>query len=319
MLKELKFVQGAVAKKDLVAAMTHFRIKDGNVRAYNGVLALNSPIPLDIDCVPRAEMMVKAIGQCKEAVTLGLTDTWRLRIQSGPFKAFIDCLEEEAGITIEPSGDRADVDGAALLAAVKALEPFIGNDAARPWANGILLRDKSAFATNNVVLCEYWLGVETPHVVNIPAVAVREMIRVGEPPEYLQIDEHSVTFHYADGRWIRTQLLDTTWPDISKILNTESNPQPVDKRLFEGLAMLNSFLDKQGRVYLEGDSMRTQSMDAECGASFTAEGLGITGIYQINMLSLLDGVAQTADFSLYPKPVMFFGGSMRGAIIGMRP
>ena len=44
MLKALKFVQGAVSKKDLVPALTHFRIENGTVRSYNGMLALCTPI-----------------------------------------------------------------------------------------------------------------------------------------------------------------------------------------------------------------------------------------------------------------------------------
>jgi len=44
MLKELRFVQGAVAKKDFVPAMTHFRIEKGTVRSFNGNLAICSPL-----------------------------------------------------------------------------------------------------------------------------------------------------------------------------------------------------------------------------------------------------------------------------------
>ena len=54
MLKELKFVQGAVSSKDFIPALTHFRIENGTVRSFNGLLALCSPIALDIDCTPKA-------------------------------------------------------------------------------------------------------------------------------------------------------------------------------------------------------------------------------------------------------------------------
>ena len=40
MLAELKFVQGAVAKKDFIPSLTHFEIKDGMIKGLNGSLAL---------------------------------------------------------------------------------------------------------------------------------------------------------------------------------------------------------------------------------------------------------------------------------------
>jgi hypothetical protein len=36
------------------------------------------------------------------------------------------------------------------------------------------------------------------------------------------------------------------------------------------------------------------------------------------MLELLDGVAEKVDFSAWPSPAMFYGGMLRGAIVGLR-
>lgn len=317
MLKELRFVQGAVAKRDLMPAMTHFRIEKGFVRAYNGVLALCSPIDCDIDCVPKADKMVKAIGRCKDVMKMTLCGNGKLEISSGPFHVYIDCIEGETH-HVEPSGERVDFNGEELLNAIRVIAPFIGDDASRPWTNGILLRDQSAFATNNVCLIEYWLGTKVPVTVNIPEVAITEMLRINEPPTYAQMDENSLTLHYSDGRWVRTQLLDTGWPDIAKILNVPSNAIAIDERLFEALENLEGFTDKAGRVFIRNGMLRTENDDAENGAGYEVSGLGIEGAYQVKMLQLLKGVATHADFTRYPEPTMFFGHMLRGAIIGMR-
>lgn len=316
MLKELKFVQGAVAKKDLLPAMTHFKIENGTVRSYNGALAICSPIPFDIDCIPKAEPLVRAISNCNDTVTLSMTPAGKLRIQSGKFRAFVDTIDGETP-HVEPAGEHIDFDGEVLLRAFKTLYPFIGDDASRPWTNGVLLRNESAFATNNVCLVEYWLGVSVPFVVNIPRTAIREMLRVDEPPTHCQVEQNSITFHYTDGRWIRTQLYNTSWPDLSKVLDANHNAQPVDPALFDGLQVLAGFADSAGRVYIDGSLLRTHE-DADIGATYEVEGLGIKGAYQIKMLSLLKGVATYADFSRYPEPTLFFGDRLRGAIIGMR-
>lgn len=315
MLKELRFVQGAVARKEFVPAMTHFRIENGTVRSFNGSIALCSPIPFDINCSPKAETLVKAIGQCKETITLSMTPANRLRIQSGKFRAFIDTIEGPTA-HVEPEGTETTVDGEILLKAFKTIFPFIGDDASRPWTNGILLRDHSAFATNNVCLVEYWLGTPLPFTANIPREAIREILRIDEAPTHLQMTENSVTFHYTDGRWIRAQLLELNWPDLRRVLDHASNMQPIDQRLFKGIEVLQSFVDNVGRVYIKDGVMRTHE-EQDIGASYEIEDLPINGLYQVKMLNLLKGVATAADFTRYPEPTLFFGERLRGAIIGM--
>lgn len=316
MLKELKFVQGAVAKKDLMPAMTHFAIEQGHVRSYNGVLALSSPIPFDIDCKPKAAPLVQAISHCEETVALSMTPAGKLRIQSGAFRAFVECVEGETA-HVMPEGTTVHFNGAALLSALRTVSPFIGNDASRPWSNGILLDGASAFATNNVCLIEYWVGDQFPHRVNIPEVAVREILRIGEAPTHGQIGERSMTFHYTDGRWIRTQLLSTEWPDLTKILDRECNAEPIDLRIFDGLKTLKNFVDKMGRIIFDEGVMRTH-FDEGMGAAFDLPESKTVGIYRLEMLQLLQGIAERIDFTTYPAPCLFFGDRVRGAIIGMR-
>lgn len=315
MLKELKFVQGGVSKKNLVPEMTHFAIEGGHVRSYNGVMALSAPIAFDIDCYPKADTLIKAISNCDETVVLSMTPAGKLRVHSGEFKALVSCVEKSE-IHVRPSGDMVSCDTNALLAAFKTLEPFIGDDASRPWANGILLRGQSAFATCNVVLCEYWLGTNFP-TINIPAAAVREVIRIGEAPTHLQADANSISFHYSDGRWIRTQLFSTEWPDLSKVLDRAANPVAVDDRIFGALTRLKHFTDKSDRVIFTVGKVSTHEGEEE-GGHIDIVGSTMQGIYSREMLMLLKGVATHADFTTYPAPCLFFGERLRGAIIGRK-
>lgn len=316
MLKELRFVQGAVAKKDFIPAITHFAIENGTVRAFNGTIALSSPIACDLNCKPKAIPMVKAIGRCTDTITLSMTPAGRLSIKSGAFKAFIDCVEEETS-HVEPEGERIEFNGEEVLKAIKTIHPFVGNDASRPWTNGVLLKGQSAFATNNVCLIEYWIGADFPHVVNIPRAAIAEMIRLNEAPTHAQLTGTSITFHYADGRWVRSQLYSIDWPDLSAVLDNESKPVPLPPQLFEGLEIIKPFVNKFGQVYITEGLLRTHD-DVNEGASFELEWLHKDAIFNIEMLALLESVAKTADFELAPSPCLFYGDRLRGAIIGMR-
>lgn len=316
MLEQLKFVQGSVAKKDFLPALTHFAIENGTVRGYNGKLALCCPIPFDIACKPKAEPLLAAIRKCKDTVQLSVTAAGRLAVRSGAFKAFVDCAEGETPHVL-PTGQRVELDGACMLAALHAVERYVGNDASRPWSNGVLFAGQSAFATNNITLVEYWMQSAMPFVVNIPQAAVKELLRIDEAPTHAQHDESSVTFHYSGNRWLRTQLLQTNWPDLARVLNQPSTPKPIPPELFVGLENIKPFTDKLGRVYMRGGALHTHD-ETDAGASHAVEGLEAEGIYNVDMLQLLDGSAEAVDFGLYPKPCMFYGDHLRGAIVGLR-
>jgi DNA polymerase III sliding clamp (beta) subunit (PCNA family) len=316
MLKELKFVQGAVAKKSFVPELTHFQIRNGFVRGYNGSLALCAPIALDFDCLPKAEALVKAIQNCNDTIQLSVTQAGRLSIKSGTFKAFIDCFDTHETPDLEPEGEPIEFDGVALLHALKTIAPFVGDDASRPWANGALLKGQSVYATNNVVLVEYWVGVQFPKILNLPRSAIKEIIRIGEPPTSAQCTENSITFHYPGGRWIRSQLLAVQWPDLELVLSKESTQSPLDKRLFDGLKVVKPFVDKMGRILFDANGIRTHHDEGE-GAAYEIEGFNCEGVYALEMLELLDGVANTIDFTAYPNAALFYGDRLRGAIIGL--
>lgn len=316
MLNILKFVQGAISKKDFVPYMSHFVIRNGFIRAYNGILTLNSPIPLDLDCNPKADVLVSAIANCKDVIELSLTDTGRLRVTSGKFKAFIECFKEEVPIS-EPEGKVIEIDGLKLINAFNAVYKFIGEDASRPWANGAIIRNGSVTATNNVCIIEYWLGLFTKTPLNIPKAAIREILRIGKPPISIQCGDRSITFHYEDKQWIKSQLLEGEFPNVEKILNVETTPLDLDESIFTALENIKPFVEKNKAVYFM-DNVICSSSDLTTGALFEIDSSGLIGSYNIEMLQLLKGTAKTIDWLSYPKPCIFYGNNLRGGIVGMK-
>lgn len=316
MLNELRFVQGAVARKDFQPALTHFHIRDRKVQAYNGMLALGGTIPLDLDVTPNAVQLIKAIQGCGDAtIALSMTAGGRLAVKAGKFKAYVDC--SPGGFPeIVPTGTKVELPSP-ILPALRALHKCIAQDASRQWARGILFRGRSLLATNNVVLVEYFLGADFPLEMNLPGEAVSEVLRIGEEPEHLLVAENQVTFCYSGGRWLRSQLYTTHWPDTAKILDVESKQQAVPFGA-EALSPLLPFLEKSERVYFQEGRIAT-SREEGAGAVLEIPGLPEGGMYHAEMLALALALADTFDFSSYPRPSLFFGKNLRGALIGMRP
>lgn len=326
MLDALKFVKGSVAKKDPIPALTHFSIRNGVIRGFNGVICMAAPIALGIDCQPKAIPFTKAIEICEELEStpaFAMTPAGRLSIKSGKFKVNVECTDDQFPDN-QPEGERVELQPG-LLAAFKALAPMIAEDASRAWARGILLRDGSAFATNNVVIGQYWTGYKMPFDMNVPEECVKEVLRVKCEPVAISANPRSITFHFEDGRWIKSQLLTTDWPNVSPVLDRPSNPTPVPPDFFDVLRRLAPYADASRRVFLRGDTLSTHVEDG-IGAASVVDGLvAERGIYNLDLLRSLDGLVASIDFALYPQPALGFGPVtdagypvLRLAMVGMK-
>lgn len=319
MLAPLKFVARGVGRKDFVPGLTHYRIKDGRCTGTNGVLTLSCPVDISFDAAPHAADFIKAIAACEDVVSLTLQDDGIL-VKSGAFKRIVPCLPIDQVAPALPEGVvyRASC---SLLDGLRALKPFVGIDASKPWATGVLLAGQSAYATNNIVIAQCWLGDAFPVVCNVPDVAIDEALAVGEEMSHLQINESSITFHYEDGRWIKTPLLSLEWPNIPALV----------ERCWEGVTMttipeglpaacdkLAGFNEKhKEHLYFRGSEVSTTPKGIEDKGAVVEMIVPPSGCYHTAHMRKVLAVATHADFTKYPNAVPFMGGMLRGAMLGV--
>lgn len=321
MLEALKFVQRGVARRDIVPGLTHFRIKDGRVTGFNGSYSLSAPVDIGFNVAPSAGAFVKALDACEDVITLKMDNEKSLLVRSGNFRTSVPCIPLESVPTVTPEGVMVDPHDS-ILGALELLKPFVGVDASRPWATGVLFNKQSAFATNNIIVAEYWLGTHFPHTVNVPSGIVDEVIRVSEELTMLQIASGSITFHYADGRWIKSQLLALDWPDIISVLDNawkNTKLKPVPPGLPEAVEKLSRFGDKKDcRTYFRGTDIATHTEGAvDGGALVELQGIPNKGCYHTRYLNDVFDIAERIDFDAYPHPIPFTGARVRGAMVGI--
>lgn len=289
---------------------------------FNGVYALSAPVDIGLNIAPYAKAFTKTIDACEDVIQLWLNEAdGNLMVKSGRFMHSIPCIPIEQVPTSEPEGEVVAPHESTLKAFV-SLRDFIGFDASRPWACGILLRGQSAFATNNSVVAEYWLGTPFPHVVNIPSAVVDEVIKVNEELSHMQISANSITFHYADGRWIKSQLLALDWPDVEMVLNgawVGGDLRPVPEGLVQACEKLTRIAnDGDHRLHFRGSDVSTSKDGAVSGgAIYELSGAPAAGIYHVLFLNQVLAVAQLIDFDRYPLPIPFMGQNLRGAMLGL--
>lgn len=319
MLGQLKFAQGAIKKNTISPELEYYQIKNGRVVGYNGYLALSAPIDLDIEAKPKADLFYKALDACGETVSIDMTPAGRLHIRSGRFAAYVPCIDKEV-YEASPQGELFE-SPPGLSAAFKRLLPFISEDASRPWAMGLLVDGGCLTATNNIVVIQEWVGHRLP-TFNCPRFAVAEIARIGRDPVSIQVSPDSVSFHYDDGSWMRTQLLASQWPaeKMNEIMSQEASMLPLVDGFFSAVDTLKPFVAESHHsgVYFRDGALATAGDGHQEGAVIEVPGIPAGPVFNIKALQLLDGLIETVDWGLYPRPCLFSGNNRRGAIMGMQ-
>ena len=317
MLEALRFVQGAVAAKELIPELTHFRLIPGYIMGFNGVMSLCSPIDLELTAAPKAVKFTKAIAACKDpAVAIKMTANGRLSITSGKLRAYIECLPDYA-FDYYPTGDTVVALPTTFLDSLKAASAFSGEDASRPWCRAVHMENQCLYATNNIVAVQSWFGVDTPPLT-LPDTAVRELLRIKQPPTHLQTDGNSVSFHYENKRWLRTQLISEPWPvPVFDKLFDESHSAfavAIPDGLRAASEQLSSFDDGPlSLLYLAPDSIRTHLEPTEGAQIFVETGVDEETIYLAKALRLVLTVA--TGWNPIGRPVAFVGDRLRGIVL----
>lgn len=290
MFDALNFVRGAVATSDLVPELTHFRIVNHSVMAYNGTVAAFSPIDISLDACPHAATFIKALKSCGDKIALSLTPTGRLAVSSGKFKAYVSCIDA-VDFTTFPAGDIYLLPDD-FIDACKIALPFVGDDVSRPWSTCVHLQRNTLHATNNKTAVRLYFQADFP-AVTIPANALRQIVAGGHIPLRLQTDGESATFHFENGAWLRTQLMETAWPveQFGRMLDQEGitlEAAPPD--LFKGIKTIQPFVEAAGAVLFNGGHIATNTAEG-LGAVFDVPGCAAECAYNIKQLLLLETVA----------------------------
>jgi hypothetical protein len=319
MLNALRFVSGAVSKLDTVPALSHYRVEAGFIMGFNGTVAICSPIDLALTATPNAEQFYRALKSCDEVVTITQTHSGSLRVKSGTFSAVVDCLPD-AYPAVAPDGAAYAVKPG-MGALLKKLVPIISNDPMKLWANGALFStDGTITVTDGVVMAQAYTGDYMPGVCNVPAVALREVVRTGLDPVALQFGAQSLTFHFDGGKWLRTTLFNAAWPlhKLDGILGRAAQPVAIPDGYFASVEKLIPFGDDFAKLAFDPAGFHMEDGDKQQRARVDMQVQeGAAGVYNARLLLKIKDLAKWIDFSQYPSAALWSGDNVRGAIMPM--
>lgn len=318
-----KLLHGAVSNKDFVPVLTHFAVKEGRAAAFDGRVYLSMPAPelkhLTPFTVPAGPLLAALAGCGERPAALSVKDE-RLLVAAPGFRARLPIGSAEAFPFLEPPSKFTKLKGQSFLAALKALRPFMGDDATRPWCSSILLRERCAYASNNVVLAERVLPLRFPRPLGLPVFAVDELLRIDLEPTGVAIEDKMLTFFLPGEIFLQATLFADPWPDPTPPLKaafSDCCTQPVPTSMKAAVDRIRPLLDSRVPV-VEFDDSVIKTGEGEFFAEADGfESLG-NGKYHVEPLLAVLGAATEADWSKFPKIPWRGADGLSGVFLGIR-
>jgi hypothetical protein len=318
-LDSLKFVKNGYARKDLIPELTHYYIRKGRVTAYNGTLAFSSPIALDLDIAPAALQFHNCIEACEEKISMTVEKGDRLRIKSGKFKSLVKCISTEKIPTIIPLGKKLLLP-ADFVERVSSILQIIDNTSEKLYTQGLKFYKKSAYATNNIIMIELWLGVELPEIT-IPKRAIIEICKYKKQIDHVLISDDMIYFMYDDDRWIASKLIVCKSPNFETVLDKQTIPAVLPAGFWEAMETLSRFSDEAGKVTIQTGKILAGEIasNSEAVASVEVDNLNLeeSCLFDINQFLKIKKIMRSIEFKS-GEVCLFYGDRLRGAIVGYR-
>ena len=262
----LDIVKGAVSAKDLVPVLTHVAIHDGRICGYDGRVYIDAPAPAfkGLSFTVPALRFIAALESCGDEVPhvsttegrcLIVARNTKITLPIGPIETFPRVeADESKRLRLRPG----------LIGALRLLQPFVGDDASRPWASGVLIEKGRMLATNNISIADLTFPGPTTRSYILPSFAIDELTRIGIDPSYMTLVDNAVTFYIEGDIWIRSKLIAEPWPEsapgIIDQFHEGARLTPVPMQLREAIERVRPFCEdaKAPIVVASGQERRRQ-------------------------------------------------------------
>jgi DNA polymerase III sliding clamp (beta) subunit (PCNA family) len=326
MRETLDIVRGAVSAKDLVPVLTHFAIHNGRICGYDGRVFIEAPaMGLGKSSFTiEANRFIAAIDACGLDATTVSATVGRCHIEAGSFSAILPTGPFSAFPTLDlPDGGPPIKVRPGFIDALASLRPFVGDDASRPWASGVLLRDGKALATNNIVIVERPLILPTRSFI-LPSFAIDELTRIGRDPSHITVVEGYARFYLPGDVVLLTRLQADAWPESAMQLIDEFHKdvsfKAVPPVLAQSIDRVKPFCADPKSPIVQLNGTRVSAGGGEMSAEIKGfkSSFGVCA-FRIEPLLAVLAHATHVDWSKFPRvPWTDKNTQTRGVIVGLK-
>ncbi len=316
----IAWLNEALAAKDLAVGMTYYRVSDHQIRATDGRITASHPWPYDGEFLVPGDEFEKVLARCIEpTITM---DGLEMKMKSGRFGGTIQTLPLDKWDY--PGVEDADWKPIPppLLPIIKALRPFVSDNAVQGWALSVALQDGWAYATNNIALggakCKELKDIQAL----LPVWAADFILEREEGLTHWAWQEHYVAFKWKSGAWMRSQLNVGKFPDraaeMVQAAFKEKPTQHITEEFRDAFRQIAELAADTIHIYAD-------RIESKFGKAVVVDGIESEvpegadhSIWGAKFLVPAIEVADSWSPSLWPKPAPFRGPLVSGYVVGRK-
>lgn len=320
MKNELLWVKDALATKDIVSALTYYRVENNTIRATNGRLTACHPFPDRQSYVVEGRTFEALLGRMPSPPLAAEIGETTITFRSGRLRGSIAMLDSSLWNCPVPGDSwRGIPDG--LLDGLRELRPFLSDNASQIWATAIYAGPEGLFATNNVMMASSPVPVEVP--VLIPGWLVDFILYRKEGLVEWQITDQYVAFRWENGAWAHSLLIDAEFPIeradtlIQEMVEPDEEIHPDWREAFGNVSALS---EEEIRLYpdrMTGGRKHLEVVE-EVGTKPPTGGQPFSCFHPKFIAIMLTCATHWAPW-IWPAPVPFKGERVRGILVGRIP
>ena len=316
MKPEINWLSDALAEKDIVVAMTHYRVKDRTMTATNGRIVAGYPCDIDGEFLVPGEELAAILKRLPDEPKIKLENDC-LVLRSGRFSGSLQMLPQEdwrfpelEDVTWKPFPQD-------LIPILKDLRPFISENAVHRWSLGVAIDNGWCYASNNIVLAGAPFTFVSPQVL-IPLWVIEFVLSRAQGLAQWAITGNHMAFKWANGAWMRSTLIDDKFPARAgdMIRETPRCSQPITPDYRKAVTRVAELSDET--VYVYADRTEGRTARSLCSEALVSEipTRSPFSLWSSKHVSSIMGVATSWSPSQWPSPVPFHGDRIRGYIAG---
>lgn len=312
-IQALEFIKCAQSvKANELPLKSHCRFMSNMVMAFDGNIAAGYPINEDLHGCPHTFKLSNAFKRCKDTFSITKMDQ-NIIIKSGSFRTVVPCINE-ASIPYAAPDPQVGIINDSLKEGLKALNPVISESGDRVINVSVLLRNNSLVATDSHIIFEYWHGIELPDGLTLPKQFVKAVCKINIPLVGVGVSPNSVTFHYENGAWLKTQIYQEKYPNVDRILDMGDYTlaEAIQPGLFEAIKTIASFAD--GDCFYTTESKVCSHASLDVGATYDLENTTPNLKLSHSRFLMLDSLIDKLDLTSNPSMIFFYGPRIRGAL-----
>ena len=297
-----------------------FIAKNNRLYASDGKMAASIPCEemAGLSRLIPGDELQNLVSRLDATVTV-TSDENTITIRAGKMRGTIQTQSPDTVAMMEPA-DEWQTPPPTLINAMRTARPFVAEVAAQPYATCLCFRSEGIFATTNISLIQVECpGLAPPSDMLVPAWAAGFAIKTDGELTGIILNQSYIAFRWADGLWLRAQLIQGAFPAAAgALLGAVAPNQPLAitsawRRAYCAVAAISEEVVAIEPDRIVGGHGRSQVV-YETAASGLTETLRLDPKYSTPVVEC----ATAWDPSAFPKPVPFVGPGIKGLIVGRR-